>query len=83
MKILSIYGSLPSTVSLIVDNKIVSAVNEERFTRKKNDEVFPRQAIDYCLSNSNITGKDLDAVAIASFICPFDDNLVQKSAFLN
>tara|TARA_A100001015_G_scaffold320491_1_gene447052 strand:+ start:1109 stop:2914 length:1806 start_codon:yes stop_codon:yes gene_type:complete len=81
MKILSIYGSLPSTVSLIVDNKIVSAVNEERFTRKKNDEVFPRQAIDYCLSNSNITGKDLDAVAIASFICPFDDNLVQKSAW--
>ncbi len=81
MKILSIYGSLPSTVSLIVDNKIVSAVNEERFTRKKNDEVFPRQAIDYCLSNSNLTGKDLDAVAVASFISPFDDNLVQKSTW--
>ena len=81
MKILSIYSSLPSTVSLIVDNKIVSAVNEERFTRKKNDEVFPRQAIDYCLSNSNLTGKDLDAVAVASFISPFDDNLVQKSTW--
>ncbi len=81
MKILSIYGSLPSTVSLIIDNKIISAVNEERYTRKKNDEVFPRHAIDYCLANSNIKGKDLDAVAVASFISPFDDNLVQKSAW--
>ena len=73
MKILSIYGSMPSTVSLIIDNKVVSAVNEKRFTRKKNDEVFPRQAIDFCLANSNIKGKDLDAVAVASFITPFDD----------
>ena len=48
---------------------------------KKNDEVFPRQAIDYCLSNSNIKSKDLDAVAVASFISPFDDNLVKKSAW--
>ena len=40
MKILSIYGSLPTTVSLIVDNKIVSAVNEERYTRKKMMRFF-------------------------------------------
>lgn len=69
---------MPSTVSLLVDNKIVSAVNEERFTRKKNDDAFPRQSIDYCLSHNNLTGKDLDAVAVASFISPFDDNLTQK-----
>ena len=81
MKILSIYGSLPSTVSLIIDNKVVSAVNEERFTRIKNDEVFPKNAIDFCLNNSNIEGKDLDAVALASFISPFDANLVQKSSW--
>ena len=81
MKILSIYSSLPTTVALIVDNKVVSAVNEERFTRKKNDQVFPKNAIDYCLTNSNIEGKDLDAVAIASFISPFDDNLVQKCSW--
>lgn len=81
MKILSIYASLPSTVSLIVDNKVVSAVNEERFTRIKNDEVFPKNAIDFCLNNSNIEGKDLDAVAVASLISPFDVNLVQKSSW--
>ena len=54
MKILSVYGSLPSTVSLIIDNKVISSVNEERFTRKKNDSIFPRNAINYCLKNSNI-----------------------------
>ena len=35
MKILSIYTSLPSSVSMIVDDRVVAAVNEERFTRKK------------------------------------------------
>ena len=70
-----------SAACLLKDGKILAAAQEERFTRKKNDEVFPRQAIDYCLSNSNLTGKDLDAVAVASFISPFDDNLVQKSAW--
>ena len=79
MKILSIYGSMPSTVSLIVDNKVVSAVNEERFTRIKNDEIFPKNSIDFCLKSNNINGHDLDAVAVASFISPSDEHLVQKS----
>tara|TARA_B100000787_G_scaffold169292_1_gene160087 strand:- start:2691 stop:4493 length:1803 start_codon:yes stop_codon:yes gene_type:complete len=78
MKILSVYGSLPSTVSLIIDNKVISSVNEERFTRKKNDSIFPRNAINYCLKNSNIKSQDLDGVAIASLISPFDDNLVRR-----
>ena len=81
MKILSIYGSLPSTASLIVNNKVVAAVSEERFTRKKNDEIFPKNAIDFCLKDSNICGQDLDAVAVASFISPFDDNIVNKSSW--
>jgi carbamoyltransferase len=81
MKILSIYSSFPTTVALIEDNKVVSAVNEERFTRIKNDQVFPKNAIDFCLNNSNIEGKDLDAVAMASFVSPFDDNLVQKCSW--
>jgi carbamoyltransferase len=79
MKILSLYSSLPSSVALIENNKVVSAVNEERFTRKKNDEVFPRNAIDFCLKNSSLSGSDLDAVAWGSFITPFDDHLIKKS----
>ena len=40
MKILSIYSSFPSSVALTIDDKIIAAVNEERFTRIKNDERF-------------------------------------------
>ena len=79
MKILSLYTSLPSSVAIIDDNKLVAAVNEERFTRIKNDESFPINSINYCLKEAGIKAKDLDGVALASFISPFDDNLVKKS----
>ena len=34
-----------SAASLIVDGDIVSAVQEERFTRKKHDSCFPKEAL--------------------------------------
>lgn len=52
-----------SAACLIKDGKIVAAAQEERFTRKKNDEAFPEQAIEYCLKSQNITSKDLEIVA--------------------
>lgn len=51
-----------SAACLIQDGKIVSACQEERFTRKKHDSSFPKNAIDYCLQNSGLKGKDLDFV---------------------
>lgn len=52
-----------SAASLIQDGKIVSAAQEERFTRKKHDFSFPKNAINYCLQNSGLNGEDLDFVA--------------------
>ena len=51
-----------SAVSLIVDGEIISAVQEERFTRKKHDSSFPKNALKYCLKNSNLTLIDIDNV---------------------
>lgn len=51
-----------SAAALIVDGKIVAAVQEERFTRKKHDERFPRAAIDYCLDAADLTADQLDYV---------------------
>lgn len=79
MNILSLYINMPSTVSIYCDGKIVAATHEERFTRKKNDEVFPRKSIHYCLKEAGINAKDLDAIAIASFVSPFDDIVVRRS----
>jgi carbamoyltransferase len=45
-----------------VDGKIVAAAQEERFSRKKNDERFPRNAVAFCLKQAGLTEADLDAV---------------------
>ena len=39
-----------SAAALVVDGHIAAAAQEERFTRKKQDAGFPRNAIEYCLS---------------------------------
>jgi carbamoyltransferase len=52
-----------SAACLVQDGKIVSAAQEERFTRKKHDSAFPKNAIEFCLRDNNLTVKDLDYVA--------------------
>lgn len=47
---------------LIKDGKIVAAAEEERFTRKKHDISFPINAINYCLKEAGITGKEIDYI---------------------
>ena len=41
-----------SAAAMIEDGEILSAVQEERFTRKKHDPEFPDRAIEYCLSDA-------------------------------
>ena len=36
-----------SASALVIDGKIISAVQEERFTRIKHDSNFPQQSINY------------------------------------
>jgi carbamoyltransferase len=52
-----------SAASLIRDGQIIAAAQEERFTRKKHDFNFPYKAIEYCLKECGIAGKDLDYIA--------------------
>ena len=52
-----------SATALVRDGDIVAAAQEERFTRKKHDASFPEHAIDYCLSEADITLDDVDYVA--------------------
>lgn len=51
-----------SAAALVVDGEIVAAAQEERFTRKKHDYEFPRNAIDYCLREAGLKPGDLDYV---------------------
>src|SRR3984893_1431104 len=51
-----------SAAALIEDSRIVVAVQEERFTRKKHDPSFPHNAIASCLAQSGATIDALDHV---------------------
>ena len=51
-----------SAAALLRDGNIVAAAQEERFTRKKHDAGFPRQAIEYCIGEAGISLADLDAI---------------------
>ena len=51
-----------SAAALCLDGRIVAAVEEERFSRKKHDSGFPKQAIDFCLKFGGVRMADLDYV---------------------
>ena len=52
-----------SAAALLIDGEPIAAAQEERFTRKKHDAAFPRQAIEYCLAEAGITLDEVDHIA--------------------
>jgi carbamoyltransferase len=52
-----------SAAALVIDGEIVAAAQEERFTRKKHDASYPRNAIDYVLSKVGLTPGTVDFIA--------------------
>jgi len=52
-----------SAAALVVDGEIITAAQEERFTRKKHDPGYPHNAIDYVLSEGGLTLDQVDHVA--------------------
>ncbi|MCB0206459.1 MAG: hypothetical protein KDH89_16685, partial [Anaerolineae bacterium] len=51
-----------SAAVLLADGDLVAAVQEERFSRNKNDYRFPELAVQFCLQQGGITAEDLDYV---------------------
>lgn len=52
-----------SAACLVRNGFIVAAAQEERFTRKKHDASFPKNAVEYCLREGGISVQDLQLVA--------------------
>lgn len=52
-----------SAAALVKDGEIIAAAQEERFSRLKHDYAFPKNAINYCLSEAGIKAHDLDYTA--------------------
>lgn len=55
-------GYHDSACSLLQDGVLVAAVQEERFSRVKNDKSFPARAFLYCLQEGGITIADVDCI---------------------
>lgn len=63
MKILGISAFYhDSAAALVCDGEIISAAQEERFTRKKHDESFPTNAVKFCLESNNLSLEDIDFI---------------------
>jgi carbamoyltransferase len=52
-----------SAAALIADGELIAAAQEERFTRKKHDSGFPRNAVEYCLAEAGVELDQVDYIA--------------------
>lgn len=53
-----------ATACLLRNGKVVGAVSEERFSRKKNQGGFPEKSIDYLLKSQYLSLNQIDAVVL-------------------
>ena len=51
-----------AAAAILQDGKLLAAAQEERFTRKKHDQSFPKNAIHFCLQYAKVKPEELDYV---------------------
>ncbi len=56
------YGYHDAACCLMQGGRILAAVQEERFSRVKNDRAFPAAALRYCLDEAGLTIADIDCI---------------------
>ncbi len=81
MKVIGIYWGICSTVALWQDDQIVAAVSEERFTRVKNDNSFPKNSINWIMRTFSLKIEDIDNIAISSFIQKLPHYVLKQHAW--
>ena len=83
MKILSITLEKCSGCALLIDNEIVFATSEERYSRIKSDSSFPKQSILHALKFAKIEGNDLDQVIICGNMLSLIPSLTNEYSTLD
>lgn len=66
MNVLGIWDGHDSGAALLVDGRVVAAVNEGRLTRRKLEIRFPVHSIAMCLSMAGLRPSDINAVAAST-----------------
>ena len=83
MKILSVTLEKCSGCALLIDNEIVFATSEERYSRIKSDSSFPMQSILHALKFAKIEGSDLDQVIICGNMLSLIPSLTNEYSTLD
>jgi len=52
-----------SAAAILKDGEIIAAIEEERFSRKKFDDGFPKLAINWCLEQAKLSPSQINSVA--------------------
>ena len=63
------------------DGKILAAAQEERFTRKKHDQNYPHNAIDFVLKFANLKLSEIDQIVFEKPFLKFERLLETYVAF--
>ena len=66
MVVIGIYDDHNASVALSRDGEIICAVQEERFTKRKNESGFPQNAVQYILREYNLDNSNIDIVAMST-----------------
>ena len=67
MNILGVCNGNVSGACLLMDGELVASVNEERFSRIKNDKAPPVHSIKYCLEHAGLTVADIDYIGCGAW----------------
>ena len=52
-----------SAAAILKDGETIAAIEEERFSRKKFDDGFPKLAINWCLEQAKLLPNQINSVA--------------------
>lgn len=79
MIILGIHDGHNSGASLFKDGKLLSALSEEKISRKKNEYGFPIKSINSILKHNNISKSQIDSIAVSTKNLPPKYYLVKRN----
>ncbi len=64
MNVLGIHYGHDANVSYVKDGKCLFSISEERLSRVKFDKRWPQESLNYVMKEFNLSGEDIDYVAI-------------------
>ena len=74
MRIVGVSTTMDCGAVLVEDGRVVAAVNEERFTRHKQQAGIPDRCFDHILTSRGLRWEDIDAIATTGAVDPAADH---------